>query len=130
MRRHSFFFHLFVVVAEELVPWPRMENARRRVRLVDCFPRRVHYDRARLSPAFPRRPFLSTAFLRLRQRRSCCRFPGGVDGNYGKSCEFSQNCDGNFIFRLRRSSNYSNSWKCRLRYTCEDVADIPSIEEH
>lgn len=105
-------------------------------------PHRVHYDRARLtSPPPPPRFFSSSLsvsvygffFYDFGNDGAAVSSPG-VDANYGESGESSQNCDGNFIFRLRRSFepfqflevSIVNALHTRGHY----LADIPSIQEH
>lgn len=75
----SFFFLLFLSSQKSSFPGLEWKNARRCVRLVDCFPIACITIARRFTTSLSSPlPFLSTAFfLRLQQRRSCCQFPEG-----------------------------------------------------
>lgn len=128
------------VVAKELVS-PVSSGKRTSTRFTrGLLPHRVHYDRARLTP-FPSPRFFSSSlsvsvygfFYDFGNDGAAVSSPG-VDANYGESGEFSQNCDGNFIFRLRRSFEpfqfLEVSIVNALHMQGHYLADIPSIQEH
>lgn len=127
------------VVAKELVS-PVSSGKRTSTRFTrGLLPHRVHYDRARLTPRFSSSSSsLSVSvygffFYDFGNDGAAVSSPG-VDANYGESGESSQNCDGNFIFRLRRSFEpfqfLEVSIVNALHMQGHYLADIPSIQEH
>lgn len=106
MRRYSSFLLLFLSTRKSSFLRSRVGNARQRVLLADCFPIAC----ITIVQDSPPRFFSSSLsvsvygffFYDFGNDGAAVSSPG-VDANYGESGESSQNCDGNFIFRLRRS---------------------------
>lgn len=108
-------FSFIFVVAEELVSLA--SNGKRTTHRSTrwLLPHHVHYDRARFhhfSSFF--RFCLQFCFFTTSATTKLLLVPRRSTGITGESHE-SRNCDGNFIFCLRRSSKHSNSWKRQLR---------------